>query len=69
MMQYPLILAQKLQYKFSVIYCIKKYVELVEYLTKKQKLVISQLILFGLVRSNLTTNTLLKCRDINMLRS
>jgi hypothetical protein len=38
MMQYPLFLAQKVKYKFSVLYCIKKLVELVEYSTKKSKI-------------------------------
>jgi hypothetical protein len=38
MIQYPLFLAQKGQFKFSLIYCIKKLVELVEYSTKKSKI-------------------------------
>jgi hypothetical protein len=37
-MQYPLFLAQKGQYNISVIYFIKKLVELVEYSTKKSKI-------------------------------
>jgi hypothetical protein len=32
------VLAQKAEYTFSVIYCIKKLVELVKYLTKKSKI-------------------------------
>jgi hypothetical protein len=42
---------KKRQLIISVMYCIKKLVELVEYSTKKSKI---RLILLGLVRSNLT---------------
>jgi hypothetical protein len=34
----PLFQTKKSQFKFSVIYCIKKLVELIEYSTKKSKI-------------------------------